>query len=108
MTTTYVSYLERGLNPSGMANTLLPTTELADAIASALQLSPTEIRCAAGLNPPDDIEASCEATGDGFDESDFAVLYRRYMKLDSKQRERFRPVLDMLEHELERLGKPHS
>jgi len=108
VTPKYLSYLERGTDPSGISDTLRPTTELADAIASALGIPATEVRCAAGLITPDGPEKSSEceeSTRNGFTESEFAVLFEKYEALTPEQRQSFRPILDMIDHELERLKK---
>jgi len=105
VTPTYIGYLERGSDPTGIGEELGPMIEVVKAIAGALGLPVAEVRCAAGYDPPDDSNVSCEVFGDAFDESDFAALHRIHEKLDSERRRGLRPVLRMIRRELESLLK---
>ena len=106
VTPMYVSYLERGVDPSGISETLLPTVALADAIATALNMTVQEVRSAAGLTAAEDLPEDASLTiSNGFKESDFAALHLKYESLTPEQRENLRPVLEMIDRELDRLNK---
>lgn len=103
VTPTYIGYLERGSDPTGIGEELRPMIGVVDAVAAALDAPVAEVRCAAGYDPPEDAAASCEAVGSTFDESDFAALHRMHEKLAPARRQMFRPVLNMVRRELELL-----
>lgn len=105
VTPTYVGYLERGSDPTGIGEELRPMVEVVNALACALGLPMAEVRCAAGYGPPEGSNVSCEAVGHTFDESDFAVLHQMHERLDPERRRAFRPVLRMVRRELESLLK---
>jgi transcriptional regulator with XRE-family HTH domain len=105
VTPTYIGYLERGSDPTGIGEELRPMVEVVNAIAEAIGLPVAEVRCAAGYDPPEDSNVSCEVVGDTFDEGDFAVLHHMHEKLDPERRRAFRPVLRMVRRELESLLK---
>lgn len=105
VTPTYISYLERGVDPTGIGQSIRPMIEVVDAIADALETPLAEVRCAAGYDPPEGVEAACEeiAVESSFDKSDFAMLHQKYEQLTPDQRRRISPVIEMLRHELDRI-----
>ena len=105
MTTTYISHLEREVDPTGIGEKLRPMIEVVDAIAKALSVPLAEVRCAAGYDPPEDSSSSCEVVRRTFGESDFAALHRMYERLTPEQRQRFQWALEMMSRELESMLK---
>lgn len=103
MTPTYISHLEREVDPTGIGEKPRPMIEVVDAIAKALSVPLAEVRCAAGYDPPEDSSASCEVVRRTFGESDFAALHRMYERLTPEQRQGFQRVLEMMSRELESL-----
>ena len=105
VTTTYISHLEREVDPTGIGEKLRPMIEVVDAIAKALSVPLAEVRCAAGYDPPEDSFASREVVRRTFGESDFAALHRMYERLTPEQRQRFQWALEMMSRELESMLK---
>ena len=101
VTPTYIGYLERGDDPTGIGDAMRPVVEVVDAIAEALDTPVAEARCAAGYEPPEDSPCTCAAVESTFGESDFATLHRMYEKLSPERRQVFRPILGMLWREIE-------
>jgi transcriptional regulator with XRE-family HTH domain len=106
VTPTYIGYLEREVDPTGIGERLRPMIEVVDAVAAALGLPLTEVRLAAGHDPPaGTASSSFEVVRINPDEGDFAALRRKYESLTPEQRRSFRPVLEMVDRELDRLLK---
>ncbi|HYE64064.1 MAG TPA: helix-turn-helix transcriptional regulator [Pyrinomonadaceae bacterium] len=102
VTPTYISHLERGIDPTGRSDMLLPTVEVVDAIAKAINAPVAKVRRLAGHAPPEDVihEVIDENV---FDKGDFDALYFKYEKLTAKQKREFKRILEMIDRELDRL-----
>ncbi|MCA1636648.1 MAG: hypothetical protein LC802_24015, partial [Acidobacteria bacterium] len=105
VTATYISYLEREVGPTGVGEGMRPMIEVVDAVAGALGVLLAEARCAAGHNPPEESQVSCEVVKNTFRESDFATLHHMYEQLTPEQRRTFQPILEMVRRELELMLK---
>lgn len=103
VTPTYMEFLERGNDSMGAGQQLRPMLDVVNAIAGALGVPVTEVRRAAGYDPPEDFAFTPEIVERAFDRSDFAALHRMHEELDTRRRRIFRPVLDMVRRELELL-----
>ena len=101
VTVTYIGYLEREVDPTGISERIRPMIEVVDGVAEALGVPLAEVRCAAGHPPPDDSPVSCEIVRNTFGESDFAGLHHMYEQLTPEQRRTFQPILEMVRRELE-------
>lgn len=105
VTATYIGYLEREVDPTGIGERMRPMIAVVDAIAEALGVPLAEVRCAAGYKPPRDSPVSCEVVTNTFGEADFATLQHLYEQLTSEQRRSFQPILEMVRRELELMSK---
>lgn len=105
VTATYIGYLEREVDPTGIGERMRPMIEVVDAIAEALGVPLAEVRCAAGYEPPRDSPVSCEVVTNTFGEGDFATLQHLYEQLTPEQRRSFQPILEMVRRELELMSK---
>lgn len=105
LTSSYIGYLERGSGPTGAGVGMRPRLEVLSAIAEALDVPLSEVRCAAGYEPPVDSTESCEVARDTFGKSEFAALHRMHERLAPEGRRLFHPVLEMVRRELETLLK---
>ena len=103
VTATYIGYLEREDDPTGIGDRMRPMIQVVDAIAEALGVPLAEVRCAAGHKAPEGSPVSCEVVRNTFGEGDFAALRRMYEELTPDNRRAFHPILEMVGRELELL-----
>jgi transcriptional regulator with XRE-family HTH domain len=93
---TYVSYLERDINPSAKNGKPRVSVEVADRIATALGVSTSEVRLASGYAPP----SSTEAEQEEFAESELATLFYDFKGLPEEEKGEVRVLMHTLRNEI--------
>ena len=95
----YISALEKDFSPSAKSQKARPRLDKVDAIGRALELSVAEARRAAGYLPEEELSA------DGFEKSEFALLYSEVEKLTPQQKRDFKIAWEMAKDALKRIKK---
>jgi transcriptional regulator with XRE-family HTH domain len=94
----YISNLERDFSPSSKDGKPHPSVAVVDRIARALGVSLAEARPAAGYARPDEVSKE-----NGYDESEFAVLFHESQKLAPDQKEKFRTIMEMVTNQVRQM-----
>jgi transcriptional regulator with XRE-family HTH domain len=97
----FISQLEKNYSPSAKDKVARPTIEKIDRVANALGLSIAKLRMLAAktagyLSPQN-------SKPDGFDESEFALMYQDVAKLTAQQKRDFKIAWDMARDALRRI-----